>query len=78
MQHNLSELVKLPDYGGSRQHVFPSRHSLDWFLRNHKPGLIQAGALLMVTGQWFVIPERFDAYVVEAGSKAAQRHSEVV
>jgi hypothetical protein len=73
MQQPLSELVKLPEYREGRQHIFPGKHSLEWFLRQHKPGLIEAGAMLMLTGQWFVVPKQFDAYVAEVGKKAAQR-----
>ncbi|MBL0919365.1 MAG: hypothetical protein IBJ14_11725 [Hydrogenophaga sp.] len=73
MQPALSELEKLPAYRERREHVFPSRHSLEWFLRLHRQGLVESGALLKVQGQWFAVPDRFDAYVIADGAKAAQR-----
>ena len=73
MQPALSELEKLPAYRERREHVYPSRGSLEWFVRLHKQELVEAGAILKVMGQWFAVPDRFDAYVVADGARAAQR-----
>ncbi|WP_332815968.1 hypothetical protein [Ramlibacter sp.] len=74
MSDQLLRLKTLQAYGAEREHVFPSKTSLAWFLRRHKPALIQAGALLMITGRWFVDPEKFDDYVISEGRSAAARH----
>ena len=68
----VSALVLLAEYRESRQRFFPSEYSLQWYVRQHKQGLVQAGALLLHAGRWFADAERFDAFVIEAGSKAAQ------
>lgn len=76
-QATLSGLVKLAGFREQRQHLFPSKSSLDWFVRQNRGHLVEAGALLMHTGQWFVDPERFDECVVEVAQKAAKRHLEL-
>ncbi|MFL6694246.1 MAG: hypothetical protein ACJ8GO_14950, partial [Ramlibacter sp.] len=58
-------------YGAEREHVFPSKTSLIWFLRQHKAALVDARALLMLSGRWFVDPEKFDEYVLAEGTRAA-------
>lgn len=72
---NLDQLVRLIDYAEQRKRLFPSTNSLQWYVRNHRQALIAAGALLMHCGQWHVHIARFDAYVIEAGRAAAQRHA---
>lgn len=72
----LSHVLKLPEYRTQRAHIFHSPAALEWFVRKHRPGLIRAGALLMVTGQWHVHAEKFDSFVLEVGQAAAERHAE--
>lgn len=67
----VSALVLLPEYREARQRLFPSEGSLQWYVRQHKPGLVNAGALLLHAGRWFVCAAAFDAYVIQAGQKAA-------
>lgn len=64
-------LVGLHEYGVSREHVFPSRTSMDWFLRKNKPALVAEGAL--INDRWSVVrcPCQVDAYVLAEGSRAA-------
>lgn len=71
----VAQLAPLTEYREQRQHIFPSQSSLDWFVRKHRPALVQAGALLMLTGRWFADPPKFDHYMLEAGGRAAQRHA---
>lgn len=71
MSGNLSGLKTLQDYGSEREHIFPSKTSLSWFVRRHKTELVDAGALLMIAGRWYVDPDKFDSYVLAAASKAA-------
>lgn len=75
-QTAVADLTRLADYRESRQHLFPSKGSLDWFVRQHKTSLVQAGALLMVAGQWFADPVRFDGAVVSIGAERARAHLE--
>lgn len=60
-------------YREPRPNVFPSKGSLDWFIRCHREELIKARALLLIAGKWHVSPRRFDAVVLEIGQRAAQR-----
>lgn len=70
---DLLALRPLPDYRQSREHVFRSEQSLQWFVRRNKSRLVDAGALVMLGGRWHVVPSRFDAVVLEAGQLAAKQ-----
>lgn len=73
MAEDLSRLLALGEYGATGSNIFPSKTSMTWFLRRHRSDLIATGALLMIAGRWFANPEKFDAYVLEEGSRAAAR-----
>jgi hypothetical protein len=70
---DIDRLVTLADYQESRQHIFQSRSSLDWYVRQHKDALVAGCALLMIAGQWKAHADRFDRVVMEEGAKTAQR-----
>jgi len=72
----LAGLLKLEEYQQQRAHMFPGLESLRWYMRNHRAGLQQAGALLYIAGRLWVDPTRFDAQVLDAGRQAAQRQRE--
>ena len=72
----LNQLRKLSAYRQQREHIFPSYQSLQWFVRRNRGALIDAGALVMLTGQWHAHEAAFDAYVLQAGAEAAKRHAE--
>lgn len=72
----IDSLVLLSEYRQQRQRFFPSEGSLQWFLRQHRAELIEAGALLLHAGKYFANPETFDAFVMKAGSEAAKRQLE--
>jgi hypothetical protein len=44
---------------------------MDWFLRKHREALVERGALLLLTGRWFVSPNKFDGFMEELGSRSA-------
>jgi len=69
---NLPEPILPPllyDYQQQRPALFPSRGSIDWWLRNpaHRKAVIDGGALLLIRGRWHVVPDRFDAAVMAQG-----------
>ena len=70
---DVAALTPTARYAQERRHLFPSDESIRWFLRQHKPELVEAGALLMVAGRWMADPSRFDAKVIEIGRRLAQR-----
>lgn len=72
---DLLALRPLPEYRQSREHVFRSVQSLQWFVRCNKARLVDAGALIMLSGRWHVVPSRFDAIVLEAGQAAAKNQA---
>lgn len=69
----LSALASLPEYREQSQRLFPSEGSLQWYVRQHKPQLVEAGALLLHAGRWLVDVNKFNCYVIEAASAAAKR-----
>jgi hypothetical protein len=71
VQTEVTQLVPLPEIREARQHIFPSAGSLDWFVRRNRNGLIEAGAILLLTGRWFADPAKFDAFMLRAGGAAA-------
>jgi hypothetical protein len=50
---------------------FPTKHSLDWFVRRHRDQLAASGALIIVTGRLHYHPKRFEESVVDIGRMAA-------
>lgn len=74
-QIQLANVRKLVDYRQQRAHVFPSNNALQWFVRQHRTELVEAGAIVMLTGQWHAVDDKFDAFVMEAGRQAARRHA---
>lgn len=65
-------LLPLAEYQEHRPNLFPSPHSLNWYVRQHRAELVEAGALVFHAGRWIAIPEQFDAFVLHAGKLAAQ------
>lgn len=51
--------------------VFQSEQSARWMLRQHARRLVEAGALLLIAGRYFVVPSRFRREVVAIGRDAA-------
>ena len=70
----LPNLVPLAEYQQHRPHLFPSPHSLTWYVRRHRDELVEDGALVLHTGRWLAVPDRFDAFVLYAGKRAAQKN----
>lgn len=65
--------MQLPDqYRAPRSHLWEAKSSFEWYVRKHKPELIEEGALLLHAGRWHVRADRFDAYVLKAAERAAK------
>jgi hypothetical protein len=60
--------LKLPHkYQAPREDIFPSAHSLAWYIRQNRARLVSAGALVHVAGRNLIHEEKFDAMVLELG-----------
>lgn len=68
----MNNAVLLATYRDSRDSIFPSAGSLEWYLRKHKERLIDAGALLLLRGTWYARPEAFDAEVLKIAQEDAR------
>ncbi len=75
METEIANLVMPSAYCAQRQHIFQSKTSFDWFIRRHRAALIGEGAMLMLTGRWFLKPEAFDAFLLKLGQRSAQSHA---
>lgn len=69
----LSALVTPRDYQESRQNLFPSPSSMEWYARQNRDRLIDGGALLKHSGRWYIHPEKFDACVFAIGADHAKQ-----
>lgn len=56
-------------YQATREAVFPSPTSLQWFIRRHRARLIEADALLQVSRRNLIHPDKFDAEVLAIGQQ---------
>jgi len=63
----LGQLKPPHKYQATREEVFPSSTSLAWFMRQNRARLVEAGALLQISGRNLVHCEKFDAVVIEIG-----------
>ena len=73
MSDTTTALQEPEDFRGPRQHIYPSRGSFQWFIRQHKSELVEAGALVCPTGRWLVQPEAFDQAVMQIGMRRARK-----
>jgi len=73
----LSAVLTVQQYQAQRAHVYPSEGSIQWYVRQHRAELVKAGALLLIAGRHFIQSEKFDAYVIGAGSTAAASRGQV-
>lgn len=68
----LNNLLSMDDYQKSRNHIFPSRGSLDWFIRIHREALMELNALSWPTRRLMVNELAFDNAILIIGQKALQ------
>lgn len=65
----LGALVSIQDYQRANANVFPSRGSVEWFVRQHKLNLIEARAIYIITRRTLLHAQRFNAYVLKVGER---------
>lgn len=63
-------------YRASREAWFRTDESFRWFQRQHLGELTEGGALALIGGRVFVVPEAFDAKVLEIGKRLAVRRAQ--
>ena len=73
MSESVQALVPLLAYQQSRAHLFPSLESIRWYVKRHREGLVDAGALLTVAGRVQVAPGPFDGCVLDFGKQDARK-----
>ncbi|MBN8491156.1 MAG: hypothetical protein J0M00_06995 [Burkholderiales bacterium] len=70
---DLSALLAPDEYRQARERLFASDGSFQWYVRRHKAALIDANALLMHAGRWWVHADKFDSFLLAAGAEAARQ-----
>lgn len=68
---HLDEFVESQVLLGTVKPAYPTKSSLDWFVRRHRDALAAAGAVIIIAGRMRYHPERFKKAAVEIGRKAA-------
>lgn len=68
----LNNLLSMEDYQKSRSHIFPSKASLEWFVRTQRETLMELNALSWPTRRLMVNELAFDNAVVIIGQRALQ------
>ncbi len=64
-------LVRPPTYRASRPNVFPSDESFNWFKRKHRQRLVAEGAILIIAGRTWIVPDKCDQCVLLIGAAKA-------
>ncbi|MDO9072596.1 MAG: hypothetical protein Q7U73_04975 [Rubrivivax sp.] len=58
-------------YQAERPEWFRTPEAFQWFKRQHQAELTRAGALAVIAGRVFVVPDAFDAAVIAIGRRLA-------
>lgn len=70
--NQLSRLTTPDAYQADRANIFPSKTSLQWFMRSRRELLVAAKAVLVPTGRVMIDPVAFDGVVLAVGAQKAQ------
>jgi len=62
------DILSEADYQALNAHVFPTIHSLKWFIRKHRNRLTDTGSVLLIAGRTFIAPRAFSATAISIGS----------
>jgi hypothetical protein len=68
-----AHLKSLKDYQASRDNLWPSVGSLEWYVRRNFQRLVELGALVKLNGRKLVVAPVFDAAAIELSREAIQR-----
>lgn len=60
-------LLSERDYQELNSHVFPTIHSLKWFIRKNRDRLAVSGSILLISGRTFISPIVFGATTISIG-----------
>lgn len=59
--------VTLAQFQEANASLFPSEHSLRWYVRQHRRALLEAGALTEIAGRLVISPDAFVRAAAEIG-----------
>jgi hypothetical protein len=68
----IAALLPPAEYQPRAPGVFPTLHSLNWFLRDNMAELVKLGAVVVPTGRKLIDPEKMEKAVLAIGKRRAQ------
>jgi hypothetical protein len=72
---SLDEYVEISGLLATVAQTFPTEDSLKWFIRRHRNALVDAGALIIITGRMRFHRARFMEAAIEIGQRTAGKTS---
>jgi hypothetical protein len=73
---SFDSLQQLEAFQAANAHVFPSVPSLRWFYRQHRAELLDAGAVVEITGRLLINAPVFAAQAIAIGNRTAKARGE--
>ena len=70
--NTLDDFVDLRELLPRVEQTFPTEQSAKWFVRQHRDELVEAGALIVLTGRLRFHPQRFKEAAVTIGRNLAK------
>jgi len=70
--NTLDDFVDLRELLPRVEQTFPTEQSAKWFIRQHRHELVEAGALIVLTGRLRFNPQRFKEAAVNIGRNLAK------
>ena len=70
---DLAQLAPPPEVQAENPHVFPSKGSMEWFVRQNYGQLAEHGALVKIGGRVYLHRVKFAACVLRIGQDEARR-----
>lgn len=67
---SLDEFVGLAALHPKVRNTFPTEASLNWFVRQHRVALVEAGAVIFITGRLRFHPEKFQHAAISIGRRS--------
>lgn len=68
---DLPSLLSVADYQRQREHIFPSKPSIDWQIKSNRAALAECGALVFIAGALYLHPQKADQFFYDLGCHRA-------
>jgi hypothetical protein len=65
--------VTLTQFQEANASIFPTEHSIRWYVRTHRRELLEAGALTEIAGRLLIAPQAFATTAAAIGRRKLER-----